>query len=102
MSKSVKELLDELDLTELAIHSNIAYGTEIFKRNAVEFINIYNDEIEAWSGGLDGTVREGGGSRRHVWIYAKDNALNWHCSGNPRDHDIFCKHCVAVTLAVKS
>ena len=75
------------------------HGTEIARRGAVEIINASDTEVEAWAGGLTRTVKEGGGSRRHVWLTLKDGEIAHHCSGNPKHHDIFCKHCVAVALA---
>ncbi len=96
MSKTVKQLLKDIPTEKLAIPSNIAYGTKIFERKGVEIISTTENEIEAWVGGLSGDSKSGGGARRHVWFYSKHSELSWHCSGNPKDHDIFCKHCVAL------
>jgi uncharacterized Zn finger protein len=102
MSNSVAELLKNISLKNLALASNLIYGTAIYERGAVELIKISDHEIEAWAGGLSGAVKSGGGSRRHVWLWVKDDKLVSHCSGNPKNHDIFCKHCVAVSLKVLS
>lgn len=72
----------------------------IVRRGAVEFIRTNSNVAEAWVGGLDGAVIEGGGSRRRTQLFAKNEGLSWHCAGNPKDHDIFCKHCVALALAI--
>lgn len=96
MNKSVKQLLKDTSVEKLAIPSNIEYGKEIFKRGGVEIILNTNVEVEAWVGGLSGNSKSGGGTRRHVWFYSKQSQFSWHCSGNPKDHDIFCKHCVAL------
>lgn len=101
MPIQLQKILKETMLKELALPSNISYGTAIYTRNAVEVIQSSDTEIEAWVGGLTGDVKSGGGTRRHVWLSLKENTLHWHCSGNPKDHDIFCKHCVAVALHVR-
>ncbi|MEP7166440.1 MAG: hypothetical protein ABI758_00495 [Candidatus Woesebacteria bacterium] len=102
MEKTLKQLLHDSPLTEIAIQSNIHYGTKIFQRGGVELIASDTNGVEAWAGGLVGDVKSGGGSRRHVWLSVKQGKLFWHCSGNPKNHDIFCKHCVAVALKVGS
>ncbi len=98
MNKSVLQLLKDTSIEELAIPSNIGYGKNIYKRGGVEIILSTEAKVEAWVGGLPGNSKSGGGSRRHVWFYSKHSMLSWHCSGNPKDHDIFCKHCVALAL----
>jgi uncharacterized Zn finger protein len=95
---TLEEYLNKIDLETLAIPSNIAYGTAIFERKAVQLISHDTNQVEAWAGGLTGSVKEGGGSRRRVTLQIENNELRWHCTGNPKDHDIFCKHCVAVAL----
>lgn len=86
----------------MAILSNITYGTAIFERGTVEIIDQDEAQVEAWAGGLSGSVKEGGGSRRRVQLQVKQGQLAWHCTGNPKNHDIFCKHCVAVALYISS
>lgn len=88
-----------LELIEsLALPANLRYGQAIYKRGAVEFISSKSTEVEAWVGGLDGTVTEGGGQRRKTQLFSTPKGLQWHCAGNPKNHDIFCKHCVALGL----
>jgi uncharacterized Zn finger protein len=98
---SLKDHLKKIDLKTLAIPSNLAYGTAIYKRKAVQIINLEKKQVDAWVGGLSGSVKEGGGSRRHVTLRIEGGDLHWHCTGNPKDHDIFCKHCVAIALTVQ-
>ncbi len=101
MNKSIPQLLKKTSIEELAIPSNIGYGKKIFLRGGVEVVQKTDQEVEAWVGGLSGDSKSGGGTRRHVWFYSKDSEFSWHCSGNPKDHDIFCKHCVALAYFIK-
>jgi hypothetical protein len=85
----------------LALPSNIVYGTSIFERGAVKTIKSKSDCVEVWAGGLDGSLKQGTGSRRPVRFWLDEGKLLWHCTGNPKNHDIFCKLCVAVALFLK-
>jgi uncharacterized Zn finger protein len=96
----ISKLLSKEFVEKHAIPSNIVYGSAIYNRNAVEVIESSDTRIEAWVGGLDGAVIEGGGSRRRVEFIASEDGLRWHCTGNPKNHQIFCKHCVALALAL--
>jgi uncharacterized Zn finger protein len=87
-------------IEQLASRSNLRYGTAIQGRGAVEFIERAPDKVDAWVGGLDGSVAQGGGSRRRTQLFVTSEGLAWHCAGNPKKHDIFCKHCVALALAI--
>jgi uncharacterized Zn finger protein len=98
--KSVSGLLSPAIIQELALPSNLRYGTAIYERGAVEFIEETAGKVEAWIGGLDGGLAEGGGSRRRTQLFASPEGLKWHCAGNPKKHQIFCKHCVALALAI--
>jgi hypothetical protein len=100
--KSVTELLALETLETFALPSNVRYGKAIYKRGGVEVIERNNKKVEAWVGGLDGSVAEGGGQRRRVILSSGTKGLIWHCAGNPKNHQIFCKHCVALALAIKS
>ena len=97
---SISDLLSTGLVRELATPSNLRYGEAIFRRGGVEIIEYAASKIEAWVGGLDGSVAEGGGQRRRTQLFSEPEGLAWHCAGNPKDHDIFCKHCVALALAV--
>jgi uncharacterized Zn finger protein len=96
---NIKRFFTTEFLTQNAIPSNFVYGTAIYEHGAVEFISNHPSKIEAWAGGLEGTIKEGAGSRRRVTFTIEDGKLHWHCTGNPKNHQIFCKHCVAVALA---
>jgi uncharacterized Zn finger protein len=95
---TVIELLSQRFIEEQAIPSNITYGTAIHNRGAVKIIDSNDISVEAWVGGLDGEVIEGGGSKRRVKFTASKTGLQWSCTGNPKDHQIFCKHCVALAI----
>lgn len=100
MPLHLKQLLDETEIQQQALPANLNYGTAIYRRGAVELTSQNASRAEAWVGGLDGTVKEGGGSRRRTQLFIKDGKLAWHCTGNPKNHDIFCKHCVALALTI--
>jgi len=85
-------------INQSTINSNRVYGEAIFNRGAVTIINIDEASVEAWVGGLDGKVIEGGGSKRRVEFVFDKSELKWKCTGNPKNHQIFCKHCVALAL----
>jgi uncharacterized Zn finger protein len=87
-------------IERLATPANFRYGSAIHRRGGVEFIERSPHKVVAWVGGLDGTSTEGGGQRRRTRLSATLKGVSWHCAGNPKDHDIFCKHCVALALAV--
>jgi uncharacterized Zn finger protein len=89
-------------IKEISQPANFLYGQAIYQRGGVEFIEQQPSKIEAWIGGLPGTVAEGGGQRRRTQLIVSRNMLKWHCTGNPKDHQIFCKHCVALALAILS
>jgi uncharacterized Zn finger protein len=97
----LRKYLGKVTLSDLAIPSNIKYGTKISKRDGVKIIEERETKVEAWAGGLFGSVAEGGGGKRRVQLWLKDKKLHWHCTGNPKDHDIFCKHCIAVVLFLR-
>jgi hypothetical protein len=103
MSDSKRPLVELLSggVDGLATPANVRYGTAIHQRGGVEFVEVGAYRATAWVGGLDGDVRSGGGQRRRTRISSSKAGLRWHCTGNPKDHDIFCKHCVALALAVR-
>jgi uncharacterized Zn finger protein len=99
--KAIEDFFSEEFIEASSIPSNFAYGKAIYQRGAAEFIKREADIIEGWAGGLDGTVKEGAGQRRRVTFTIDQGELRWNCTGNPKNHQIFCKHCVALALAVK-
>ncbi len=101
-SIAIEDLLTEEFIKDSSLPSNFVYGNAIYRRGAVEFIRQETDIIEGWAGGLDGTVKEGAGQRRRVTFTVDKGELRWNCTGNPKNHQIFCKHCVALALTIKS
>lgn len=100
--RSVAALLRaEGGVTELATPANVRYGRAIHRRGGVKIISRTAARVEAWVGGLKGSVAQGGSQRRRTRLSATARGLKWHCTGNPKDHQIFCKHCVALALAVR-
>lgn len=97
---TLRALIHADEIERLTLPSNFRYGKAIFKRGGVKFIEQDAHMVEAWVGGLDGTVAEGAGQRRRVRLTATEDGLQWHCTGNPKNHQIFCKHCVALALAL--
>ena len=87
-------------ITLASIPSNVSYGSVIFERNAVEILSDDEDILQAWVGGLSGAAKEGGGFRRKVTFQLEDGVLGTHCMCNPKKHQIFCKHCVALALKI--
>jgi len=99
-SLSLANFLSTEIIKNLALPSNLRYGTAIYERGGVEVVEETASKVEGWVGGLDGTIREGAGSRRRTQLLATPEGLKWHCTGNPKNHQIFCKHCVGLALAV--
>ena len=89
-------------IPQLTQQSHYNYGKAIYERGGVEFIQKSDNRVEAWVGGLEGTVVEGGSQRRRTIFVLSADELQWHCAGNPKNHQIFCKHCVALALALCS
>ncbi len=98
---NIKDFLTSEFIEKHPLPSNFTYGKAICDRSAVEFIEIEGDVVEAWAGGRDGTVKQGAGSRRRVTFIIEKGAVRWNCTGNQKNHQIFCKHCAAVALALK-
>lgn len=98
--RSITQFMSTELIQGLARPSNFRYGHAIHRRGGVELITSNQTEVEAWVGGLDGTVAEGGGQRRRTRLSLSRGRLRWHCAGNPANHQVFCKHCVALGLSV--
>ena len=97
---SVTDHISLQAIEQMALPSNLRYGRAIHERGAVEFIEFGPSMVEAWVGGLNGTVAAGGSQRRRTRLFITPKGLGWHCTGNPKTHDVFCKHCVALALAI--
>jgi len=93
------KILKSLDINELTQPSNVRYGQAIYERGGVEIISHRTDLVEAWVGGLDGTVVEGGSQKRRTRLFVSDSKLEWHCAESAKEDQPFCKHCVALTMA---
>jgi|SRR6266851_3157289 uncharacterized Zn finger protein len=98
--QTVAELLSRELIQQLARPSDFRYGQAIHDRGGVEFIASTPSQVEAWVGGLDGKMAEGGSQRRRTHFFATPEGLTWQCTGNPKNHQIFCKHCVALALTI--
>lgn len=94
------KLLTPAAIEGLALPSNYRYGSAIYRRRAIELIEFNPLDVKAWIGGLDGNMAEGGGQRRRTQIMSTPEGLQWHCAGNPKNHQIFCKHCVALAMEI--
>lgn len=97
---TIKTSITTKRIEELAHPSNIKYGTAIYKRGGVEIITQSETTVEAKVGGLDGSVAEGGSQRRTTRLELKGSTLTWHCTESAKPNPIFCKHCVALALAL--
>jgi uncharacterized Zn finger protein len=97
--KALAGLLSHEKLKELALPSNYKYGKAIYDRGGVEIIDKRPDTVEAWVGGLDGSVAEGGSQRRRTRFAVTAKGLTWTCTESAKPDLIFCKHCVALGLA---
>lgn len=90
-------------IEQLALPSNIQYGKAILSRGGVEFVQREDSVAEAMVGGLHGDVAQGAGQRRRTTLnLGPDGALVWHCACNSKSRQIFCKHCVALALALQA
>jgi hypothetical protein len=102
MNNNIAILLTDEYIEANTIKSNRTYGTAIFDRDAIKIIANEDEYIEAWVGGLEGKIIDGGGSKRRVKFIKTDIGVNWICTGNPKNHQIFCKHCVALALYIRA
>jgi uncharacterized Zn finger protein len=98
---TLARLLTDTELERRATPANLRYGRAIYRRGGVEFIERTPRKVIAWVGSLDGSVAEVGSQRRRARLSSTAAGLRWHCTGNPKNHQIFCKHCVALALAIK-
>jgi uncharacterized Zn finger protein len=98
-ARSVAELVGGDAIARLALPSNLRYGRAIYRRGGVHFTDVNRLKVEGWVGDLQGSVSEGGSQRRRVKLVSTPRGLGWRCTGNPKNHQVFCKHCVALALA---
>ncbi|MGN6674747.1 MAG: hypothetical protein ACTHMA_15710 [Thermomicrobiales bacterium] len=100
MNQPLLDCLSPERIDQLARRADVRYGQAIYARGGVEIIIATPARVEGWVGGLTGSVAEGGGQRRCTQLFVTPQGLAWHCAGNPKNHQIFCKHCVALALAI--
>jgi uncharacterized Zn finger protein len=100
MERPLIDFLSSKTIDQFARKADVRYGQAIYARGGVEIIAATPARVEGWVGGLTGSVVEGGGQRRRTQLFATPQGLAWHCAGNPKNHQIFCKHCVALALAI--
>ena len=76
---TIADLLSLEIIQERARPSDLRYGQAIHDRGGVEFIALTPSQVEAWVGGLDGKVAEGGSQRRRTQLFATSEGLTWCC-----------------------
>lgn len=89
-----------MDIGDKAIPSNIRYGTRIVERGGVSVISSDDTATEAWVGGVDGTVRDGGGQRRRARLTLESGDVIARCGGGPAQ-ERWCKHTIALAIFLK-
>jgi uncharacterized Zn finger protein len=95
MEETTLKLKDSLGIgfiTRLATPSNIRLGEEIFKSGGVEILSADDNRAEA---------KVSGGQTRRTMIVISEDGLNWKCSCLGKPTTVFCKHCVALAMAVE-
>ena len=70
IQSSIPNLLNQELITRLARPADLRYGQAIHARQGVKFIVAESMYVEAWVGGLDGSVSEGGSQRRRTKFFA--------------------------------
>ncbi|HKX73437.1 MAG TPA: hypothetical protein VJM32_05455 [Candidatus Saccharimonadales bacterium] len=101
MAQDLTKLITPDALEQLAKPAVYKYGTAIYKRGGTQVESSDAGQTHGWAGGLDGGVTEGGSARRRVSLTATGKGLQWTCTCHPKGREhIFCKHCVALALAV--
>ena len=89
-------------LEELSLPSNLNYGNAIFLSDGVQFIERGDLRCEAWVGGKLTELSSGSTQRRRTTLFIDvDERLAWRCTCNSKNRQIFCKHCVALSLALQ-
>lgn len=88
---SITELINEDEIKKLSAPSNLRLGEEIFGKGEVELIQLTP---------IHASARVGGGQQRHVEFWAMPDGLDWKCTCTAKQKHIFCKHCVALGIAL--
>lgn len=92
--KPVTSLITNDILEDLASRSNLRYGQEIAKSGEVNF-----EKSNAYH--LISIVKYRNGETRTVDFLSTAKGLKWKCTCTARK-DFFCKHCVAVGIALQT
>jgi uncharacterized Zn finger protein len=92
---SVADLLGPEILARLAKPANLRLGREIVEDGGVAWIGAGPTTVAAKVGGVPAAEQ-----RRTVELRATQAGLEWSCACTRRK-DLFCKHCVAVALALR-
>lgn len=87
-------------IRQIASPSNFKYGQAIFDQGGIELVGINKYVAQGWVGGISYEGTKVG--RRKTTIASTPEGLEWSCSCNSKDRPVFCKHCVALALAVHS
>ena len=88
-------------LEELSLPSNLNHGNAIFLSGGVQFIERGDLRCEAWVGGKLTELSSSLTQRRRTTLFIDvDERLAWRCTCNSKKSQIFCKHCVALSLAL--
>ncbi len=98
----IADFITQEALEALSLPSNLNYGNEIFLGGGVQFIEQGELRSEAWVGGkLSGLSSTSTQRRRTILFIDAHERLAWRCTCNSKDRQIFCKHCVALSLALQ-
>ncbi len=92
---SVVDLATPETLARLAQPANLGLGRDILDAGAVEITLNEPMRVVAKVGGAPAK-----GQRRTAELRATADRLEWSCACSRR-RDLFCKHCVAVALALR-
>lgn len=87
----LKDSLGPDMITRLATPSNIRLGEGIFRSGGVDILSL--DDNKA-------TAIVSGGQTRRTEIVGTEDMIRWKCSCLGKRTTVFCKHCVALAMAI--
>lgn len=94
MEEITLKLKDSLGIdliARLATPSNIRLGEEIFRSGGVEIISHDDNRL---------TAKVSGGQTRRTEFEGSEDGINWKCSCLGKRTTVFCKHCIALAMAI--
>jgi uncharacterized Zn finger protein len=91
----VADLIEPETVAHLATPSNLRLGQDILDQGGVELTRVEPLHISARVGGVAAADQ-----RRTVELVSGPAGLEWSCTCTRRK-DLFCKHCVAVSLVAR-